>query len=176
MSVNTRSPFRSLGAVQLSGQINDGATAWTQGGQKTFSAFSGGLVTLGSGTAGVLVANPGTGHAVIASGPGRINAIITHQLPTAATTQITFYDSNVVGLSGVASYQLSGLTVVGMVPGIGLASIPASGVSLAATSLFNPAGIVGLPFYNGLSVSAASGAQGFTVSWTPSNESYQGGP
>lgn len=173
MSVNTRSPLRFLGGVNTSGNVNDGHMQMTQGGQKTYSAYSGGLITLGSGTTG-FVSNPGTGQIVLASGPGRINEVFVHTSPTVATTTIYFYDSNVAALSGTATHAASGMAIVGTVPGVTLAQIPASGLGFAAGTLFNPVTIIGMPFANGLGASVASGAPGFTVSYTLSNEVYVG--
>lgn len=167
MSIKTRSPIRFLGGVSVSGYVNDTAMQTTQGGNRSFSVYSGGLITLGSGTQSpLLVSNPGTGHIVIVSGPGRFNTVLAHQIISGVA--VTFYDSNVAALSGVALHTNSGYTVIGILPAN---TLGAYGNSLGGGPLPQ---IIGTPFYNGLSAAAASGTPGFTVTWTPDDQSYVG--
>lgn len=170
MSIQTRSPLRSVGAVNISGVVNDGSFLHNVGGQRAYSIFSGGLLTLGSGTAsginggGPYSATAG-GHLVVVSGPGRLNTMFIHQQPSAATTSILAYDTNQAGLSGVITAQASGSSVVGVVPGW----TPVSGLPAPVYSAEK-----GGPFYNGLAIYAASGAPGVTVTYSVSNEGYTG--
>lgn len=170
MSLNTRSPLRTVGGVNQSGQINDGFVGQNVGGQRAYSVYSGGLLTLGSGTVsginGPFSVTVG-GNAVIVSGPGRLNTAFLHQIANSGSSPIVFYDSNVAAVSGVASFAASGFTVIGTIPGW---PVPASGSVYQQMPLIERGG----PFYNGLGVSAASGAPGFTATYTISNESYQG--
>ncbi|RJQ27124.1 hypothetical protein C4577_02280 [Candidatus Parcubacteria bacterium] len=168
MSVNTRSPIRMLGAVNASGNINDGAMAFNQGGQYTYSCYSGGLLGLGSGSVNPAV-NAATvgGHACIVSGPGRLNLIFAHQVSSSGLSPVIFYDSNLAALSGVSSFALSGYPVVGV-----LAAVPPPISGLMGNSPAQHTN--GFPFTNGLSVSAASGAPGFSCTWTLGNQAYVG--
>ncbi len=168
MSVNTRSPLRFLGGVNASGNINDGSLNYSQGGQSTFSCYSGGLLSVGSGSQNpaVLSATAG-GNAIIVSGPGRVNLAFAHQVSTSGLTGVFFYDANVAALSGVTGFALSGWSVVSVLPAI---PVPASGLLLNAPYI----PVNGFPFINGLGFSAASGAPGFSVTWTIGNQAYTG--
>lgn len=148
MSVTSRSPMRMAGACVNSGNINTGELSMTTGGARTVSvsgAFSGnpdGSVGLASGQA------------------GRVNNIVLHQSPGNIWTQsgiaVQLYDA-ALPVSG-APLVASGHKLLAVLNG----PVGHSG-QILQTGLFE----LGVPFTSGLFARAASGAPGFTVTWTP---------
>lgn len=154
MSFTTRNPMRWLGACPTSGGVDDGSFLDRIGGTKTAGVYSGGLAPTGFGGVNVAAAN---GHVLLATGQGRLNTVLPHQ--AISGVQITFYDSAVVALSGVALYAASGMPVVGVVN-------PNS--FYAPNTLGGPLVVrFDCQFTSGLCASVASGAPGFTATWTP---------
>ena len=165
MSINTRSPLRLLGGVNASGQPNDGAVQWAEGGQAVFTAYSGGLLPVGSGSTGY-VSTTATGNVIIASGPGRLNHYFPHQYATSGSSPVMFYDSQTAALSGYAALAASGFKVIGIIPGY---PAPVSGLFVSMLHEIQDA-----PYALGLGVIALSGAPGFTATYTGNNEGYVG--
>lgn len=144
MSVTSRNPLRVVGAVVNSGSVNTGEQCWTQGGQSTYTAFS-----------GVNVAT------LVASGPGRLNeTLVTAQLTSGQS--VVFVDS-ATATSGMP-FSTSGHKIVGLIPPIW--RVGASGI-LNIGSEEGRVQVVGIPFFSGIvACPLASGTPGFTVSWT----------
>ena len=158
MGYQNKTPGRWAGACIWSGAPSTGETATTRGGGATITVYSGGLITLGSGGQ-IPVSNPGTGHAVFVSGPGRLGTTFAHV--AASGVQVTFYDSNVVALSGTGTWMNSGYRVLG--------TITANNIGDQTPSLGGgPLPVqVDIPFSVGLAVDCASGCPGFSVTYSP---------
>lgn len=159
MSAATRSPMRVLGGTNQSGFINDGIQQWTQGGQNSYTAFS------GVGAA-----------ALIASGPGRLNSILViSQLQSGRG--VLFVDS-AVATSGMP-FSTSGHNIVGFIPDY---MLPVGSVTSGNSQFLNPnaipgaAQVLGFSFQSGLvAAPLASGTCSFSVNWTPSKPNLSGG-
>ena len=160
MSVTSRNPLRMAGANVSSGNVNTGEFAYTMGGAQRFGSFSGGILNLSSGgpppAAGAVVVT--ADHAVIYSGAGRLNEVVPHQ--AISGTAIHFYDSAVVARSGPGTYRESGYPLIGLVPANTIGMTPFLGAGPLPL-------VYGVPFNSGLCIAFASGAPGFTVTFTP---------
>ncbi len=157
MAQPTKNPQRFGGTVTNSGAPATGQVRITYGGEKVACIFSGGLLTLGSGNL-VPVSNPGTGHAVLWSGPGRLDAIQAHQSISGSAIQI--YDSYTVAASGVATVPAAGYPILHVVPANTIGSYGVLGGGP------NPIPGWGV-FNNGLAVNMPSGAPGISIYFTP---------
>lgn len=153
MAIPTRNPMRLVGGNAVSGGVDDGSIMERIGGVRNVGVYSGGLTPVGFG----LVSAPGTGHIQLFSGAGRLNTVLPHQ--SISGIQVTLYDAVTPALSGVALYAASGYPVVGIVN---------------ANSFYAPNTLGGplllrfdTQFNNGLCASVASGAPGFTATFTP---------
>lgn len=121
-------------------------TITTNGGVRTFAAFSGTPT-----------------DTVIFSGAGRVNQILPHSVQ-ASGLAVTFYDAAVVSSGG--PFAASGHTPVGVIPAT---LSPASGSAFTFNGTPIP---VDMPFRSGLCVALKSGQTGFTVSYTPEVNTY----
>lgn len=163
MAQRSRNPHRMAGAVVSSGNLDTGEVAWTRGGQRLVSFFSGGPLQLGSGSVAP-VAQTGD-HAIFWSGAGRLNTVFPHQAISGVA--VHFYDSAVVARSGPNTYRESGYGLLAVIP---------------ANTWDNQGGTLeqihkpihfDTPFYSGLAVIGASGVPGVTFTFTP--EAFRSG-
>lgn len=155
MSIQTRNPVRFLGGVQQSGAKATGESPWTQGGQETYTSFSGlGVATLiYSGAAGMV--------------GGRLNYVqITNAIQSGFAVHIC--DAAVATSGG--PFSTSGHKILWTIPGMNPAGAGASGIGYVV----NPQAFQGayafpsMPFTNGLvAFPVASGGPSFTLSFTP---------
>ncbi len=155
MSLQTRSPVRTFGAVS-SGSPDTGEQLTTRGGTRRYSVYSGGLITVNSGSLPLPLQLGSGGHVNIWSGAGRLNTVIPHQYISGAAT--VFYDAASIAGSGVGTFATGGYAVLGIIPANSF-----NGTNLGPL----PPIQFDTPFMSGLSVSAPSGSAGFTVTWTP---------
>lgn len=126
-------------------------------GNITFSVFSGGLLTLGSGSNNLRpVTVPDTGHAVFWSGPGRVNWVQQHQAISGVAAHL--YDAAVAAVSGVGTFGNSGHSILYTFPANSFGNLIGGGPQPIP---------LGNTFNSGLSLSLASGAAGVTVNFTP---------
>lgn len=157
MSLTTRNPVRLAGANVNSGHPNTGELAFTRGGMTSFTAWSGGPLQLGSGSA-VPVAQTAD-HAILISGPGRLNsAFVVNGVLSMSGVGVSFYDAASVAASGPGTIPAAGRTVLGVLNAPG-------GVS-GQINLPGDVRAFDMPFNLGLAVNAPSGACGFSVSYT----------
>lgn len=110
---------------------------------------------------GMFSGNPDGGLILVSGQPGRLNQVVLHNTPGNIWAQsgipLFFYDGNSVQTSG-APFAASGHKVIGIVNG----PVGGSG-QIAQTGSLQ----IQMPFSSGLLVRAASGAPGFSISWTP---------
>ena len=159
MSVRSKSPLRMAGAVVNSGGLDTGEVNWTNGGTQRFSAFSGGIRNLSSGGPPPATGAPAVtaDHAVLFSGAGRLNKAQPHVFVSGGA--VVFYDSAVVARSGPFLAE-SGYGILGVIPANTIGMSPQLGGGIGPIDF-------GVPFNSGLCVAFASGAHGFTVTFTP---------
>lgn len=161
MSVTTRRPLSFKGANVNSGFPNTGESAWTNGGMQTSCIFSGALapaVTVAPGAA-----TSGGSHVQLVVGPGRLHRIIPHSILTSGQA-VTFYDASVQSASGVGG---SGQKIIGLIPTRSRATLALASGQVDTVVAWQDQIEVQMPFLSGLCAACASGAPGFTVSWTP---------
>lgn len=156
MSVSTRNPLRMAGANLASGNVNTGELSFNRGGAQAGCFYSGAFL---QGTAAAPGSLGSGGNYLLVSGAGRLNTVAIHQnIQVLSGVAITFYDSAVIKLSGVA-VSASGQRIL-------TTTIAPGGVSGQQT-LSNVNMQVDAPFQSGLCVEALSGAPGFTWTYTP---------
>lgn len=159
MSIPTRNPVRTLGAIPNSGFPNTGEQATCRGGMLNACVFSGGILSPGSGFlpgGAVQTAD----HILLASGAGRLASVLTHgnaQL-TLSGVALVFYDGATVGASGPTTWNTGGRRPIAFLNTPGGVS---GGFTLPGLN------IIDMPYNSGLCVCATSGTTGFTVSFTP---------
>lgn len=160
MSVTSRNPLRMAGA-SFSGFPGTQEVAMTRGGQMTACVWSGALApSLAGCPAGSVTSG---GHTQLWSGAGRLNTIMPHAYLNSGQA-VTFYDAGAISVSGIS---VSGQRFVGIVPQSMRAPLAVLSGNTQATVAWQDAIQIDMPFSSGLCVSAASGAPGFTVSFTP---------
>lgn len=144
MSIKSTAPLRVAGATLDTTDVGDGAQSWTQGGQETYTSFSG--------------VNAAT---LVVSGPGRLNkTFVTAQLISGQS--VVFVDS-ATATSGMP-FSTSGHKIVGLIPPVW--RVGASGNLTLASQEGNPIEW-GVPFFSGLcACPLASGTPGFGLTWT----------
>lgn len=161
MSVNTRNPLRTVGGNLYSGGPNTGELTYARAGAITACIWSGALAPSLTGCpAGAVTSG---GHTQLWSGAGRLNTIIPHALLTSGQS-VTFYDAGAITVSGVS---VSGQRFIGLIPVTMRAPLVALSGNQTLSVAWQDQISVDMPFSSGLCVSAASGAPGFTVSFTP---------
>ena len=158
MSLNTRNPLRMAGANVFSSGLNTGEFTQNIGGSKRFTAFSGGLRSLGSGTGGVIVTQA-VDHVVLWSGPGRLKTAFQFQAGVSGIAAF-FYDSAVAARSGPGTFIESGYSILGMLRANSPIGI-VEGTQISEPIIFDT------PFHSGLCANGSSGIPGFTVTWIP---------
>ena len=163
MSLRTKSPLYFLGANPNSGFPQTGEVAMTDGGMRTATLWSGNLLTNTSLTGMPAGAVTSGGHTQIWSGAGRLHRIMVHSLLTSGQ-QVTFYDAGGVSVSGVS---VSGQRFIGRIPTRSRATLALASGEVDTSVAWNDVIEVQMPFTSGLCVAAASGAPGFTCSFTP---------
>ena len=99
MSIPTRNPLRMIGAISDSGGPNTGDLLFSQGGTRTWSAYSGGFLTLNSGSSPLVAANV-TGHGVVFSGAGRLHTVVPHQAISGQTVSAWATPASTVLIQG----------------------------------------------------------------------------
>lgn len=161
MSVANRNPLRMAGATLGSGNPATGEVHWTRGGVQKWGAYSGGILSLGSGSP-----NPATGaitvtgdHARVYLGAGRLHTV----MPNVAISGVSLivYDSSVVARSGPGTFQESGYGVIAALPPN--TWHPGGGTLLG----IQPPIAFDVPFHSGLCVAGTSGVPSFTLTFTP---------
>ena len=163
MSLTTRRPVRMAGAVLNSGAPNTGEVAFQNGGIQTATMWSGNLLTNASLTGCPAGAVTSGGHTMLWSGAGRLHRILVHDMLTSGQ-QVTFYDSATIAPSGIS---VSGQRFIGRIPARAPATLALASGEVDQQRQWQTVIEMQMPFTSGLSVGAASGAPGFTVSFTP---------
>ncbi len=163
MSLTTRSPLRMLGGLNNSGFADTGEIRMTQGGEQTACIWSGNLLTNASLTGAPAGAVTSGGHTQLWSGPGRLHKIIAHDILTSGQP-VTFYDAGAITVSGIS---VSGQKFIGRIPARSRATLALASGALDTAVAWQDVITVDMPFTSGLCVAAASGAPGFSVSFTP---------
>lgn len=171
MSMTTRRPIRMAGAVLQSGAPDTGEVRMTNGGQQTACVWSGNLLTDASLTGCPAGAVTSGGHIQLWSGAGRLHRIIPHAMLTSGQP-VTFYDAGTITVSGVS---VSGQRFIGRIPARAPATLALASGEADRVLSWNDVIDVQMPFTSGLCVSAASGAPGFTVSFTTESSPVSGG-
>lgn len=163
MSNTTRSPLRMAGANLQSGFPGTGEVQMTDGGQRTATVWSGNILTNAALTGCPAGAVTSGGQIMIWSGGGRLHRILVHSLLTSGQP-VTFYDSASITVSGVS---VSGQRFIGRIPARSRATLALASGEVDIAVPWNDVIEVQMPFTSGLCAAAASGAPGFTVSFTP---------
>lgn len=163
MAVTSRNPIRMAGAILNSGFPNTGEVRMTNGGEQTACVWSGNLLTNASLTGAPAGAVTSGGHIQLWSGAGRLHRIMPHAILTSGQP-VTFYDAGTITVSGVS---VSGQKFIGRIPARSRATLALASGEVDTTVAWNDVIEVQMPFTSGLCVAAASGAPGFTVSFTP---------
>ncbi len=131
-------------------------------GTKTACVWSGSILT-NAALAGAPGAVQSGGHILLFSGAGRLNTIIPHALLTSGQP-VTFYDAGTISASGIS---VSGQIFLGIIPFAMRSPLVALSGNQGVTVPWQDQIQVDMPFFSGLCAAAASGAPGFTVSYTP---------
>ena len=159
MSSPIRDPNFIGGTPRSSGDVQTGEIAWTLGGGRTASVFSGNAVLSGALNA-VPTGITGGGYDLqIYSGGGRLKSVMPHTISISGVN-VVFYDAAVTTSGG--PFPASGHKIIGFLPG------NTGGAGLSGS--LNFANIVyqyDMPFQSGLCAALKSGQAGFTVSWIP---------
>lgn len=154
MSTPVQKPAYVGGTNASSGSVQTGQLTLVRGGGRSFSQFSGALITNS--------ALSGGGEIMIYSGAGRLDSCIMHNQLSSGLVA-TFYDAAIATSGG--PFPLSGHKILFVTPPTwagGTAST--SGSALA----FNPnAVLIGQPFQSGLVVNIRSGNPGWTIDFSP---------
>lgn len=170
MSVGSRSPLRVLGSIPVvsgsvaSGFANTSEIRVTDGGEIVACVWSGNLLTNASLTGCPAGSVTSGGHIQLWSGAGRLNKIMPHAMLTSGQP-VTFYDAGTITASGVS---VSGQKFIGRIPARAPATLALASGEVDRQMRWEDVITVNMPFASGLCVGAASGAPGFTVSFTPS--------
>lgn len=163
MSVQTRNPLRVLGGVQVSGFADTGEVRINRGGTRNACVWSGNILTNASLTGCPEGSVTSGGHIQLWSGQGRLNTIIAHAILTSGQP-VTFYDAGTISVSGTS---VSGQRFVGRIPPRSRATLALASGEVDTSVAWRDVIEVDMPFTSGLCVAAASGAPGFTCSFTP---------
>jgi len=169
MSFLTRRPMIMTGAVSSSGFVGTNELSTTRGGQLTATIWSGGLAPgLLSCPAGAATSG---NQVILVSGQGRLHTVIPH-LQMQSGIQVWFYDAALPARSGAgpiaALLAESGARVLGIIPPTQRAGDVAGFQSgYGFTTPWKDKIDFDTPFLSGLMVACASGAPGFSVSYTP---------
>lgn len=161
MSVSTNSPLRVGGAVINSGFPNTGEVPVTNGGMQNACVWSGALApSLAGAPAGSVTSG---GHIQLWSGAGRLNKIIPHSIMTSGQP-VWFYDAGTITASGIS---VSGQKIIGFVPPRSRGGLALASGAIDTVVSWQDVIDLQMPFTSGLCVAAASGAPGFSISFTP---------
>lgn len=171
MANTTKRPMRMAGAVLTSGAPNTGEVRVTAGGQQTACVWSGNLLTNASLTGCPAGAVTSGGHIQLWSGAGRLHYILPHDMLTSGQP-VTFYDAGTIAPSGIS---VSGQKFIGRIPARAPATLTLASGQVDRVMSWTEVMEVQMPFTSGLCVAAASGAPGFTVSFTPESAPVSGG-
>lgn len=138
-----------------SGDVRTGEIQHVRGGGR------GGFIGSGAIAMGLTFVQSGAvvsgNNMLVMAGAGRLNSVsLITPVPTLSGVGITFYDSSTCAVSGTA---VTGVKILAAFNAAG----GQSGQFTTAGSVVN----VDLPFQSGLGISAASGAPGFSFSYTP---------
>lgn len=162
MSQPTKNPCYVAGTVTASGDTNTQEIKITRGGGRTACVWSGSLLTNAALT-GAFGAVQSGGQILLFSGAGRLNTVIPHAFLTSGQP-VFFYDAGAPTVSGVS---VSGQRLIGIIPASFRAPLAAASGNTQTTVTWQDQIRLDMPFSSGLCAAAASGAPGFTVSWTP---------
>ncbi len=162
MSQPLKSPCFVAGTPRASGDVNTGEVNITRGGGRTSCVWSGSLLTTAA-LAGAPGAVQSGGHILLYAGAGRLNTVIPHALLTSGQP-VTFYDAGTITASGTS---VSGQRFLGFIPSPMRSPLTALSGNISVAVNWQDQIYLDMPFSSGLCAAAASGAPGFTVSWTP---------
>jgi len=162
MSVPIKEPTYLAGSPRASGDIQTGEIPFTRGGGRTSCVFSGSLLTNTALTAAPGAVQSG-GQILLFSGAGRLNNVLVHQFLTSGQP-VWFYDAGTITVSGIS---VSGQKIIHLIPNNFPAALAVASGNTQTVVNWNWTYQVDMPFQSGLCVAAASGAPGFTVSFTP---------
>lgn len=161
MSVTSRSPLRMAGATVNSGFPATGEVAFTRGGMRNGTIWSGALAPNLTGCpTGAITSG---GQTTVWSGAGRLHSIIPHVYVTSGQP-VWAYDAATPTVSGVS---VSGQRILGYVPLTTPAALAVLSGNTQLSLSWNQVIVLDMPFTSGLSFAAASGAPGFSFSFTP---------
>ncbi len=163
MSLTTRAPLRVTGANVNSGFPNTGEINVSDGGERTACVWSGSLLTNASLTGCPTGAVTSGGHILLWTGAGRLNRVYAHDMLTSGLA-VTFYDAAAISVSGVS---VSGQRFLGKIPARSRGTLAVASGSVDTVVSWDDILNFQMPFSSGLCVAAASGAPGFTASFTP---------
>ena len=166
MSIRSKSPLRTAGANLRSGFADLGEVAHTRGGFQTATIWSGALNPNLTGAPTGAVASGGNSQ--LWSGAGRLHTILPHSLLTSGQP-VYFYDAGAITVSGVS---VSGQKIIGIIPNSMRAPLAVISGQVQTTVAWEDQIVLDMPFTSGLCVSAASGAPGFTCSFTTEVPAY----
>lgn len=170
MAFTTKSPVRNMGACVNSGFPNTAEQRWTDGGEQTACIWSGALApSLAGCPAGSVTSG---GHTLLVTGPGRLHKIIPHGIITSGQP-VTFYDAGQITVSGIS---VSGQRFIGIIPPRSRSTLALASGALDTVVSWQDVIKVDMPFTSGLCVAAASGAPGFSVSFTPETSGLGSSP
>ena len=154
MSTPINKPAFAAGVNTSSGSVQTGQLTFVLGGGRSFSQFSGALLSNS-----VL---SGGGEILIYSGPGRLDSCVMHTQMISGQSAV-IYDAAVATSGG--PFPLSGHKILFVTPPTwagGVASTSGSALT------YNPAPApISMPFQSGLCCNIRSGVPGFTLSYTP---------
>ncbi len=155
MSVPRSKPAFIAGTPRSSGDVQTGEVAYTRGGGRVFTAYSG-----------------LAGDTVIYSGAGRLASILVIGSAPSSGGQVALCDTAAI----TSGFPVAGQKVIGLIPTPLMVPVTQSGTS----NPFSQAGSlvqVDMPFQSGLAaIGYRSGGPGFSVSFTPEANLDQGGP
>ncbi len=161
MSRPNHSPTFIAGTPRSSGDVQTGEIPITRGGGRTACLWSGALApSLAGAPAGALTSG---GHTLLYSGAGRLNTVIPHAYLNSGQP-VFFYDAGTISVSGIS---VSGQRIIGIVPLSMRATLAVLSGNTQASISWQDKIEIDMPFSSGLCVAAASGAPGFTCSFTP---------
>lgn len=169
MSLTTRKPLRFLGGNQSSGHPYTGELPTTRGGMYNGTVWSGGVAPATRGLSHALGASGNQIDLTSGGGRGRLHTIMPH-LQMVSGTRVFFYDAATIARSGAGPVAdllaESGARVIGIIPTTHLGGDVAGSQSGYPTQPWQHQIQVDAPFLSGLFVSAASGAPGFSFTYT----------
>lgn len=163
MGLATTAPIYMGAALVNSGYLSTGEYCHTNGGQQNACIWSGALAPSLAGCPSSAVTSGG--HVLIAAGHGRLHKIVPHQYRQSGQP-VWFYDAGAITVSGIS---VSGQRIIGFVPPRSRAQLALASGEVDTSVAWQDVIDLQMPFTSGLCVAAASGAPGFTVSYTLGN-------